>query len=295
MLKLKIAQFSPFSQPGFNVIWQDNYAMVWCWDEARRIQQWASTQKRGSPPWAIVESRLYSMPTRQTAIRLIKLIEGYEGQHWQQGCLTASHWWSEPPDTEQWLRFLRGAGLPPTEAIPAIEAPSLQNRPWGRERAREQLGNKGLERFAWRILAALFLLGLGWELGQYHQYRQANEKLAQSLVRQATGIEHILQARDQAIKDHQQLKLLQQAWNEPTQLELLDGVIAELPRPQHNQIIRWDYRPGELIFIIEGENLDPSSVVRAYASLSWGREVTAEPNPNQAQMKITMKLGPITE
>jgi len=291
MLKLKIARLSPFSQPGFNVIWQDEHALIWCWDEARRLQLSASIKRRLFSSHATVESRLYSPPTQQTGTRLIRLLEGFEGQYWQQGRLVTSHWWSAPPDRSQWSRFLRGAGLPQDHMPPEVETPVRLKRPWGRERMREQKGNAGLERITWQLLAVVSLLAFGWQAGQFYQYRQANAELEQSLDKQSTRIEHILQARNQAIRDLQHINLLKQALSEPTQLELLDAVIRKLPRPKHHQIVKWDYRPGQLAFVIEGENLDPSSVVRSLESLPWGRGVTAEPNPNQAQMKIIIRLG----
>ena len=295
MLKLKIARLSPFSRPGYNVIWQDEHALIWCWDEAKRSQLLASMKRSLFSSYATVESRLYSPAIQQTGTRLIKLLEGFEGQYWQRGRLVASHWWPTSPDKTQWSRFLRGAGLPQDQARPEIEAPTRLKRPWGKERMREQKGTAGLERIIWQILAVVSLLAFGWQTGQYYQYRQANTELEQSLTVLSTKIEHILQARNQALRDLQQINLLEQALSGPTQLELLDAVISKLPRPKHNQIAQWDYRPGQLAFVIEGENLDPSSVVRALESLPWGRGVTADPNPNQAQMKITIRLGVTSE
>ena len=46
-----------------------------------------------------------------TGTRLLRALEGFDGEIWINGSLVASRWWPREPDHGKWLEFVRSAGI----------------------------------------------------------------------------------------------------------------------------------------------------------------------------------------
>ena len=65
-------------------------------------------------------------------VRLVRCLEGFEGEAWRDGDLVASRWWPATPSAQEWNFFLRGAKnapVGPAAAAPAAEEPQWRLEP----------------------------------------------------------------------------------------------------------------------------------------------------------------------
>ena len=99
-------------------------AGVWAW----KGDLDAPFRRRLLAPPTLPEPLIYE-PLEDGA-RLIRCIEGVEGQVWRNGSLIASRWWRAAPSDQEWRQFLRRAGGDAASAPPTpIDAPLRLNAP----------------------------------------------------------------------------------------------------------------------------------------------------------------------
>ena len=84
-----------------------NRAGVWTWDtgagEARSGKEKALRAGVGALPETVAREGL------DQGVRLVRCLEGVEGEVWSDGALVASRWWPEPPSPQEWSLFVRSA------------------------------------------------------------------------------------------------------------------------------------------------------------------------------------------
>ncbi|GAK33525.1 hypothetical protein AQ1_01415 [alpha proteobacterium Q-1] len=103
-LELKIQFETPFANPGHYVLRSPHGAHIWTWDQ--------DALPLDAPPRAglrlIPESALYPAPAgNQPALRLIRCIDGVEGQIWDGRDLKTARWWPQAPGSLAWQAFLK--------------------------------------------------------------------------------------------------------------------------------------------------------------------------------------------
>ena len=64
--------------------------------------------------------------TLEKGVRLVKCLEGVEGQIWENNSLVASRWWQTKPMPSQWLSFLRAVDIKDQ----SMDIPAVQNIPY---------------------------------------------------------------------------------------------------------------------------------------------------------------------
>src|SRR5690606_15132947 len=104
----------------FHVAWVGSAAHVWTWP--------APTLETGADEGDWIPESLLRPPVQGDGLRLLRLVDGYEGQYWLDGGLRASQWWPRPPDDAGWRRFARSCGLAPS-LVPPVPEPEAA--PWG--------------------------------------------------------------------------------------------------------------------------------------------------------------------
>lgn len=82
-------------------------AGVWTWDtgagEARSSAEKALRAGVGALPETVAREGL------DQGVRLVRCLEGVEGEVWADSALVASRWWPEPPSPQEWALFVRSA------------------------------------------------------------------------------------------------------------------------------------------------------------------------------------------
>ena len=286
-LHLKIIQWAPFEQPGFNIVWQGDSAQVWCWD-ALQVELPAGTSWRNKAV-PLVETRFYRR-SEGDQLRLLQCVDGVEGQYWKNGLLAMSRWWAESPTQQDWVNFQRSASLKPEAVSPSIISLPLLQRPWGKSKNGEGMAAQSGNRMLKFVLLAVFFI-LSWKGMEVINFATSLNSIQQQGNILTGDIEPLLQARQAALEDHDQAVFIHGLWPKRGQLQLLDDVVTTLPRPKDMEIEEWIYEPTRLVFMIQGKNLDPSILVRAYEGLEWARNVAAEPDNKTGRMRVSMQFN----
>ena len=224
-------------------------------------------------------------------LHLIRCAEGFEGQFWSDGELTASRWWAQAPSREQWIEFQRGTGVQPLGDAPLLEVPLWRRRRW--TDSGEGLSH-GIERRSREVVVAglaLLLAGYGYFGGALAHHATALADL-QSRVEQAerqaapARIE-----RDRALANLEFLDNYTKLNPYPPQLALFARVAEKLPQ-NGARITAWSYQRGELQFTV----FSPSAVdilfyVKTYSAVPGFTEVTATNGDSQQTLRVKLHLA----
>jgi len=286
VLQLQIQQWSPFQEYASYLVWRDNHAQVWIWDQQQQqgFQHEAGLKKTTVLP----EPVLYSKSTEDT-IRLLKCIEGFEGQIWQNNLLIGSRWWAELPTETEWSHFQRRHSLPANPSVPPPLEPSFLKHPWAQTKKR--VGFKFIYRESLWLTLGLFIFTAlyTWQGVSIWQWQQALTQIQPTLDNLTTEVAPILAARTQALTHQQKTEQLLDLIPYPSQLVLITQIAELLPR-KNTRLIHWHYQTGDLKFTIETTRRDHTYYVENYEFLPFFQEVKAENGRKSDQIVLSMRL-----
>lgn len=293
-LKLQLDQWSPYAASGFYVAWQGDEAFVWCWD-ADRVQR-AMAESRLNPKGVsiIPETLLYHAADQ--GLRLIKCLNGFEAQLWQNKRLEQSRWWQQLPTAAEWTLFQRDAGVQPQdqiETVPQPHSPDMQPRPWAKS-----TGLLGQSDQAWqyeRLAVALgvFLLALPslWYGLSLFKLQKAYEMRKAQLAEIQRQAQPVIEARRQALDELARIQVLRNLDVYPDQLALMAKVADILPKNE-SFLKEWDYQNGKLKIAIALPAPAPSSsLVSAFQLAGEFSDVKALASADPKTVWLQMQLS----
>ena len=279
-LQLKIQQWSPWPNPLTNIIWQNNFAQVWCWQAETEIHPKINY---------LVETR-FSPRINHSGHQLLACNPGYEAQYWQQGILKESHWWPETPTPAIWKNFQRAAGIQDYADLPAITTEKLPQA-WGKNYKLDKNALLiALEQNIWQAVPITVIFLIAWQGLQIYRLHQDIRSQRQQQTELSQQIETILQTRNHIQQDQHYLNQITSLWRGYRQLQLLSDVVTHLPDPSGMKIMHWEYSPTQLRFMLQTSNTDPSVFVKNYTDLPWAKEVTAQPDPKNGHITLIIRL-----
>lgn len=279
-LQLKISQWSPWWTPMVNIIWQNSYAQVWCWQ---------ANDNPDKNQANVVETRYFPRP-EATQLQLLGCGQGYEAQYWQQGILKESHWWPEKPNENAWQNFQRAAGQGVQMELPAAETQKLA-QPWGKNYKLDKNALIiALEVFVWKALPATVVFLLAWQGTQIYLLKQDIDTQIQQQAELSRQIEPILQTRNKIQDDQRYLSQVVGLRKGHRQIQLLEQVISKLPDPANMKVTLWEYQPDQLRFTIKTSDTDPSLFVKTYSALAWGKDVSAQPDAKTGHITVLIRF-----
>jgi hypothetical protein len=266
-LKLELDHWSPYVTSGYYIAWQNDFALVWCWDDARLKQVLAASRLNPKRIRVIPESLLY--PAYNSGLRVIKCLEGFEGQVWENGQLKHSRWWPQQPSSGEWLAFQRDAGVQPEQQIHQVPEPlvlAAQRRPW-----LDSSGILGRQELGWRseqaavalgvVLLALPTLWYGLGLVKLQQAQALREAQLSELERQVYPLR---EARRLALDELARIRELRALDAYPDQLFLMAKVAEVLPK-NDSSLKEWNYQQGKLkITVTSPQPLSSSFLVNVF-------------------------------
>ena len=249
-LQLELTQAAPFRNSAHYIGWQNGRALVWTWDEDR-IGQAVRTGKLNANRLRILPETLLHSPV-QEGLRLVRCIDGFEGQFWQQSMLEQSRWWPHMPSAEEWLMFQRDCSLAPEKqqaAPPAADSMALGRQPWLGVSSLEVSAIEPGERLALACAAMLLLVpSLWYGAGLYKLEKRAQEHEA-TLEMLREQAEPISMARGQALDYLARIRELEAIRPHPEQLVVLSRLAESLPND--GSFIRlWDFQGGKLKIVL---------------------------------------------
>lgn len=272
---MAVKRWSPFADPGFHVEWAGARAMVWAWSNGRMLA--FDEDEPVAPPRRMVPESLLRGQPRAEGAEVVGLDEGVEGRIWHDHALLASQWWPQVPESAQWNLFLRGAGLPPVEAVPAVVGGDLNERAWSRpasrawgdvaSRHRTTLVAAGLG-----LAAAAVMVPLAGSLRLLVETAQVERAIAS----QDDSLQQILAARESAERDASEIEALLDLRPPAGQLQLLATVIGVMPAGNW-QLLEWRMPDAKTLEVdLRMPRPDPRALVGAWEASGQFRDVSAE-------------------
>ncbi|MBV8890003.1 MAG: hypothetical protein JO305_10080 [Alphaproteobacteria bacterium] len=285
---LKAREWAPYAEVGFHAHLTGDAATIWAWDGARARDAMLSTAVRPAR-LAVVPETAMQRPG-QDGTRLIACVEGFDGQVWSAGELSASRWWPHLPSRDQWRDFCRGGGISglsnggPPSAEPAL----WRTRPWTNSGEGFGIERRGREALAAGV--ALMLAGYGYVGGSFARDELALQQTTQRLRQVEQQAAPAIADRAQALANLQYLADFEKLNPYPSQLAVLAQVAEKLPS-NGAQIIAWSYQEGELQFTVQSK--PPPDIlfyVKTYSDVPGFTQVTAD-RADAGGLRIKLRLG----
>lgn len=228
--------------------------------------------------------------------RLLRCLDGYEGQSWHGGVLLASRWWKTAPDGLEWTTFLRslGAAIGSETTAPAVQHVEWLSHPSVPVSNAADDGAPARRRERWMAGASvgilLFFTGAighqAWRIGEHEASLQAErDRLEQSS-------KPVLAARDLALQASNQVQSLARALSSPLPLEVLDHLSSVLPAK--GALLReFELTGSGLRVALETQpDLSRSELITRLQSGGWFTQVAEAREPQRANgVVLEMQLA----
>jgi hypothetical protein len=242
-LALELRLRKPYTDTGSVVMWQGGWALVFLWDAAT-VGAVMREQLPRHQPTVLPESALYAPGV--DGLRLLRVMDGFEGQCWREGELQASRWWPTVPAEQEWDGFARDAGFTPM-AVPSAQSLPLLSKPWARVQAVGAQGNNfaWLEPVVYAALASSLVYGfVDYQLSarQLTEALQSTQRVAE-LARAKAG--KLVDARESAMASQDRVKRLIGVIQYADPLALLAEIGEALP-DEGVSIRGFEYQSGKL-------------------------------------------------
>lgn len=243
---------TPFRDADIYLVWGARHVGVWSWPKS-------SLESLGKGEFHAVPETVLHAPADGLALRAC--MEGFEGQLWQDGELTASRWWPYQPGADEWAAFVRGLKGDHVVAVPTPERPAL-NAPAQplSYRVLDMVRRPSLKDIAALavVLLAVPLLYLGGQAISLQTFiMQANGELAS--LQNVTG--DVVEARTQARYSATQLTVYDEILTRTHPMEIL-AVFAEAAEEAGTQLESANITGRRLEMVLQAsEDLTPASLV----------------------------------
>jgi hypothetical protein len=294
-LALQLPQWSPYSDSAYAIAWQNGFASVWCWDSARID---AEIQKHGKTPKSQqkIPETLLRAPL-SAGLRLIKCLDGVEGQYWQDAQLIASRWWPQRPDEQAWLSFQRDCGIASEqqETTSVLQALPLQLRPWIKiATASGATDDLPLAEVALYGVLTLVLGVATVVLGmQYYQIERAIAQRNSDLVAIKGKAGPVFAARESALSALTRLKSIDAIEPYPQPLVLMAALAETLPKDSGAFVREWDMTGNRLKVAIKSPDANIAGADYVQALEKTGRfgdiQIITDADPKTTGFSMTIR------
>lgn len=280
--RLAVVRHRPAATALAATAWTDGILHIWFWLEPMPAS--------GADLRWVPESLLLAPPA-EDGVRLLALARGVEAQHWKGGILSASQWWPQLPEGEQWLRFLRACGMD-AETMPQPPQPEQRPwlaAPWGETSWSQRLATGFSERMAWLLLLAVLAAGIGWQLGALWRWQAASDQMAARVERMRGNVAPLLAAREQAERAGDALGRLQALRPVASDFELMADVIRRLPK--ETTLASWKRESGKLVANVHATESDPRVFVEAFEGDANLADVAVVPMTGGMQLTFELPVA----
>lgn len=295
----QLRAWSPFADSGFRVIWFEDSAGLFAWDDGRLHQRLAEAAVASArkPLPMLPEPWLYTPPAHD-AVRLLRCFEGVEAQVWQRGSLRASRWWPEPPDEAEWLNFQRGAGLAPGAVVAVDRALQDAGPPraegWGPLLGAAELQSPGS---TWESVAAIAasLALMAWTAVLAHDQWQLHrefEDTRERLEQLRSRTEPVIAARETALREAQRAGQLAALLQGPDALLAVEHVLVRLPQLPGIAVRQLDLNGRQMqVALAVPEPIERAGVVTDLENGGWLVNVRETREGGVGTLNLSMALN----
>lgn len=269
VLEQKIARFSPFETSSHYVIEESGQAMVWLWDEKKRIEALQAVQGNYSALSGHLEG-LRVIPEPLLHDRNIDgahsqaSVNGSDIQTWKNGVLISSEW----------------SGF-------KVAASVFNPHPW--MQATPSLGWQN-EALWWRATALALLLMITIQSGAVIGWLAKVALVDTELTERRESLSSSLEIRNQARSLRESNEQFISWFGYPKHLLVIADFDDLLP--ESSRIERWDYKSGELTVTVTDEDLNNREVLQNLASGQYFSNVSVEPGARVGSTVLSLDVHP---
>jgi hypothetical protein len=294
-LALQLPQWSPYAESAYAIAWQNGFASVWCWDNARID---AEIKKHGKTPKSQrkIPETLLRAPL-PAGLRLLKCLDGVEGQYWQDAQLIASRWWPQRPDEQAWLSFQRDCGIAPEqqEGNSTLQDVPLQLRPW--IKIATPSGATDDMPLAEIALYGALTLGLGVTTVvlamQHYQIDRAIAQRSSELAAIKGKAGSVFAARESALSALTRLKSIETIEPYPQPLVLMAALAETLPKDSGAFVREWDMSGNRLKVAVKSPDANIAGADYEQALEKTGRfgdiQIITDADPKTTGFSMTIR------
>ncbi|PHS29123.1 MAG: hypothetical protein COA85_02005 [Robiginitomaculum sp.] len=262
-------------------------AGLWTWPMPEREAVADKTPAARSIPETLARVPMHS------GRRLVKCLEGVEGQIWGDGSLVASRWWPDVPNQKQWVVFLRSARLKTNEI--SLSPPHLEEVPWRANLSFVDSAVDAARTYATPmrlfIATSMLLVSLTLYAGmQYLHYTRTLQNLHSQIAARKEIVSDVLVQRNKAI---QNLQVINHIANFGKPTALLAGLAGGLGKVQGDDmsLVRITLRDNQLRLRLKGKSdINGAALVKLLENDPALESVSVVSNPNKI-IEISAKLA----
>lgn len=285
-----IDEASPFEATGYLAEWGNGRAGAWLWDKDAVA---AAIEAAGEDPASVtVLPETALQQPGNVGVRLVAVMDGHEGQVWQDGMLRASRFWARPPVAGDWVRFLRASGDPAAlhyAGATDVAEPVWLDRPWPRHSSGSLLG----EMRGWKAAAAIgcvAVIPFAYYVGQVSALAHERGRIEAGMKAIETSAAPVLAARDSALRSAARVRQIEALRPYPPPLEVMARIAEVLP-PNGTILQDFNYQPPDVRFTLTGQpSFDVTFFVRALSAVPIFNDVNAENSPAPGTLVLRLKL-----
>lgn len=282
--RIAAQRMDPRPGAALHVAWTGPVAHVWSWAGS------APGIAPGQAGW--VPESLLRAPPPGDGVRILRQVDGFEGQHWRDGRLQASQWWQALPSADAWHRFVRAAGLGLDAIGTHVPAPvdAGWSDPWADPAHGLPVSPALLERWAWSAALAFLACALGWQLFARVEWGIAQSRLDARMDALRSRAAPLLAARERADTARDALQALLDLQQGEDDYQLMAQVIA--PLPADARFLTWTRDAAKLQVSVDSADVDPRHFVAAYEGVPRLSSVVATPRPGGMLLAFDLSAKP---
>jgi len=217
--------WQPFESSEFRLVLSGEMGLIIAWDQTgaredlKRIElDFERCRFLPEPLWRQAGA---------DGLRIVRGLEGVEGQSWRAGALHASRWWPHIPSPHEWQLFVHAGAAagdaPSLTDVPQAEAVPWSDKAWAPSYGMQDGGEQeaGLQAKVLAIAGLAILVCAGAVLRQAWGVHSSIAQRELEIAELSLAAKSVLASRDQALANAAQAQLLANWLTEPLPIEVL--------------------------------------------------------------------------
>ena len=266
-------------------------AGVWCWDGDFKLENGALASSVQAIPETVARKRL------EDGARIVRCIDGFEGQVWRNGVLTASRWWRAAPSDQEWLHFMRAARERVTgeasRAPAPCEAPFRDDLPMIDPDPANLRVTLAPGRIA-AVVACSITFFAAFQTAQIISYKSSAAALSARIENAIVANEAGAAARRGALSANAEIEALSDFGNPGAVVSALLAVARELPKEDARlaNFRLYDQQLQARFETTAETEINIADLVSRLEASDWLSEVFVE-RPNDTRIQVSAALTPL--
>ncbi len=291
-LRLQVEAWRPFDRTAARLVIQGEQGLAVAWDEAALHQDALAA---GLPPERCqLLHETFIQATGGDGLRLLRGVEGYEAQQWQDGQLLASRWWPQALSEADWREFVRASGAGRdglAVSLPEPQTPLAAVTPWARHFPLHPSADseRGLEQRLVLLGGLGMLLGVGVMAHQWWDAHSQERRLVERVAELKASAGPVVAARDATLAQMAEVGKLASWFAAPQPVDVL-GYLNDTLARLNVQIKELELEGDKLQLALQlGANTGRANVVKELQAGGWFSDVT-EVRADNARNLLVMDM-----